>query len=118
MYRYSEAQTATTAYKTSNPQPRATEFLPKSMVYNWPNPVYGTTTNIRYYVSEDADVIIRIFDYAGLKIAELSGHAVGGVDNEMSWDVSGIQSGVYLAQIEVRSGSRKESAVIKIAVVK
>lgn len=118
MYRYDEGRTASTMQRTANARPRATEFLPKSMVYNWPNPVYGKSTNIRYYVSENASVTIKIFDYAGTKVAEFSGQAVGGADNEIRWDVSDIQSGVYLAHVEASSGGKTESAVIKIAVVK
>ncbi|HEY4613095.1 MAG TPA: T9SS type A sorting domain-containing protein, partial [Bacteroidota bacterium] len=99
-------------------EPKSAEFFPKSLVYNWPNPVYGSTTQIRYYVSEDADVKIKIFDLVGSKITELSSRAVGGIDNELTWDVSGIQSGVYLAHVEVTGAARSESAVIKIAVIK
>lgn len=118
MYRADEGQTATTVRRTTNARPRAADLLPRSMVYNWPNPVYGKSTNIRYYVSENAQVTIRIFDYAGAKVAELSGQAVGGVDNEILWDVSEIQSGVYLAHVEASAGGKTESAVIKIAVIK
>lgn len=118
MYRYDEGGRASTLQRTASARPRSTEFLPKSMVYNWPNPVYGNVTNIRYYVSENARVTVRIFDYAGKKVAELSSHAVGGVDNELLWDVSNIQSGVYLAHVEASGAGRTESAFIKIAVVK
>ena len=38
------------------------EFLPKSRVYNWPNPVYGELTHIRFYSSEDAEVKVSIVD--------------------------------------------------------
>lgn len=118
MYRNDEGQTASTLQRTTNARPRTTEFLPKSMVYNWPNPVYGKSTNIRYYVSENARVTVRIFDYAGVKVAELSAQAVGGTDNEILWDVSDIQSGVYLALVEASGGGKTESAVIKIAVIR
>jgi hypothetical protein len=40
------------------------------------------------------------------------------MDNEVEWDVSNIQSGVYLAQIESDSGKSSSSVVIKIAVIK
>lgn len=118
MYRYSTEQTSYTPLKTLNPNPLSTEFFPRSLVYNWSNPVYGNSTQIRYFVSENASVTVRIFDLAGSQVTELKGQAVGGIDNEIAWDVSGIQSGVYLAQVEVRSGGKTESAVIKIAVVK
>ncbi|MEX0602534.1 MAG: hypothetical protein WD295_04275, partial [Bacteroidota bacterium] len=53
---------------TQNPVPLASGFLPKSRVYNWPNPVYGSTTHVRYYVAEPADVVVTVFDLSGLKI--------------------------------------------------
>lgn len=98
--------------------PVSSEFLPKSRVYNWPNPVYGQTTNIRYYTSENAAITVMIFDLVGLKIAELKAQAKGGLDGEISWDVSNIQSGVYLARLEAAASSRTEVAFFKIAVVK
>jgi hypothetical protein len=98
--------------------PLSIEFFPKSRVYNWPNPVYGQSTQIRYFTSEDANVTITILDLSGKKITELSGHGTAGLDNEVPWNVSNIQSGVYLARVEVRGASRSEVVIIKIAVVK
>jgi len=103
---------------TQNPVPISSQFLPSSRVYNWPNPVYGNSTQIRYFVPEDAAITVEIFDLAGLKIAELRGPAVGGVDGELTWNVEGIQSGIYLARVEARSALRADAIVIKIAVVK
>ena len=97
---------------------RINEFFPTSRAYNYPNPVYEGSTNIRYYVSEDASINIKIFDLAGDYVAELNDEAQGGVDNETVWDVSNIQSGVYLARIEASASGQTEQVVIKIAVVK
>lgn len=98
---------------------RINEFFPANRAYNYPNPVYEGTTNIRYYVSEDSKINIKIFDLAGDFVAELNDDAQGGMDNETVWNVGNIQSGVYLARIEANSTSGKtEQAVIKIAVVK
>lgn len=98
---------------------REKTFFPKNRTYNWPNPVYGKTTYIRTYVSRDADVNIKIFDLAGDLVDELNLKAIGGLDNEVAWDVSQIQSGAYLARVEVKSKSGKtDSKIIKIAVVK
>ncbi len=98
---------------------KSEEFFPVEKAYNWPNPVYGSDTFIRYYVSEDSDVNIKIFDIAGDLAAELSDKARGGLDNETKWDVSRIQSGVYFARIEVKGISGKSSSkLIKIAVIK
>jgi len=94
-------------------------FLPKDRSYNYPNPVYGTTTNIRYFVNEDSNINIKIFDISGELVAELNNTAKGGFDNETIWNVSNIQSGIYLARIEAVGNSGKtETNIIKIAVVK
>lgn len=96
-----------------------TEFFPSNRTYNYPNPVYGGTTQIRYYVSEDAKINIKIFDLAGDYVAELNDFARGGFDNETKWDAGNIQSGIYLARVEAESITGKiESQVIKIAIVK
>jgi hypothetical protein len=98
--------------------PISTELFPKSRVYNWPNPVYGQSTQIRYFTSEDANVTITILDLSGKKITELAGRGTAGMDNEVTWNVANIQSGVYLARVEARGTSRTEVVIVKIAVVK
>lgn len=104
------------AAKTTN---IVNSFLPKDRSYNYPNPVYGSTTNIRYFVNEDSKINIKIFDISGSLVAELNNTAQGGFDNETVWNVSNIQSGVYLAIIEADGSSGKtETNIIKIAVVK
>ncbi len=105
--------------KAASGQSIAAGFFPADRAYNYPNPVYDGQTNIRYYVSEDAKINIRIFDLAGDYVAELNDNARGGLDNETTWNVGNIQSGVYLARIEVTGVSGKtDSKIIKIAVVK
>lgn len=95
------------------------EYFPKSKAYNWPNPVYEGQTNIRFFVSKDSDVVIKIFDVAGDLVEELKDRAIGGFDNEIAWDVSNIQSGVYFAHLNVNSsGGNADYKIIKIAVVK
>ncbi|MGD8777771.1 MAG: T9SS type A sorting domain-containing protein [Ignavibacteria bacterium] len=95
------------------------EFFPKNRAYNWPNPVYENETYIRYYVSEDSDVNIKIFDLAGDFVDELNHNGIGGIDNEVTWHVGDIQSGVYFARIEVNGKSgNSDNKIIKIAVIK
>lgn len=95
-----------------------TEFLPKDKVYNWPNPVYGNQTYFRIYVSEDANVNIRIYDYSGSFVDEITGTAIGGLENEFVWNVSQIESGIYMARVEVSSKNKSDFKIIKVAVVK
>ncbi|MCF8240882.1 MAG: T9SS type A sorting domain-containing protein [Melioribacteraceae bacterium] len=95
------------------------QYFPKDKAYNWPNPVYGNETYIRYYVSEDSKVNIKIFDLAGDYVAELNDNASGGFDNETTWNVSEIESGVYFARLQVNGSSGKQDEkIIKIAVIK
>lgn len=96
-----------------------TDYFPMDKAYNWPNPVYGDETKIRFYVSENSNAEIKIFDLAGDLVAELNGSAAGGMDNEITWNVNNIQSGVYLAHLTVKSvGGKSDSKLIKISVIK
>jgi len=104
------------------PAPPASEFFPASMAYNWPNPVGkedGFVTHIRYRVATDATVTIRVFDLAGVLVTSFDGIAArGGLDSEVSWDASGVESGIYFAQVEASGAGGSGHAVIRIAVVK
>jgi len=92
-------------------------LMPSSRAFNYPNPNEGNSTTIRYYLNEEADVKIRIIDTAGILVDDFKGPGMGGIDNEIEWDVAEIASGVYLCQIEARGSGKKESKIIKIMVV-
>ncbi len=94
------------------------ELLPKSLAYNWPNPVYGGKTNIRYFLGKSAIVKIKILTMSGELVEELQGTNYVGLDNEISWDVTKIQSGIYFAEITASGSGGDQQQVIKIAVVK
>jgi hypothetical protein len=102
----------------------SSEFLPASRVYNWPNPVKATDgfrTHIRYYTASDASVTIKIFDMAGDLVTDFGGrtfHAPAGLDQEVEWDVSGIQSGLYFAHIDAKGATSSGTSIIKVVVIK
>lgn len=90
-----------------------------SNAYNWPNPVRaedGFKTHLRYYLTADATVTIKILDLAGDLVTELRGRGLANFDNEIEWDVTNIQSGIYFAHLEAEGGG--SAAIVKIAVVK
>lgn len=95
-----------------------TDLLPAEAVYNWPNPNIENYTFIRYRLNEDAEVSIKIFDLAGDLVKTLEGTGYGQTDNEVRWDLNGVQSGVYIGRVEARSSTKSEVQIIKIAVVK
>jgi len=80
--------------------------------------VYKDETRIRCYVAEDARVSVTIYDLAGVEIYHTEFSAVGGVDNEIAWNVQGIESGIYLGHVTARSADKSGFKIIKIAIVK
>lgn len=98
--------------------PVSSSFFPADRVYNWPNPVYDNNTHFRFFVGQDALVKITVFDIAGDLVSELATDAVGGIDNEIRWDVSDIESGIYFARVEASGAGNSGNAVIKVAIVK
>ncbi|HQV31810.1 MAG TPA: T9SS type A sorting domain-containing protein, partial [Calditrichia bacterium] len=96
----------------------AADLLPKESVYNWPNPNQDNFTFIRYRLNSAAEVSIKIFDLAGDLVANLTGTGIANTDNEVRWDLSAVESGVYLARVEARGGGGSAAQMIKIAVVK
>lgn len=110
--RHSNSNTGKSSLSTTNP------CLPQDRVYNWPNPAYGSTTNIRYYLGSQVNSVkIKIMDLSGELVTTLNGTVNSGFDNEVVWDVSKVQSGIYIAVLELDGGCN-ETASIKIAVVK
>ena len=95
------------------------EKLPSYKVYNWPNPVYDSKTYIRYYINGNATTVtVKILDLSGELVTKLNGTAISNADNEITWDVSSVQSGVYYGVVEAEIDGSKERKIIKIAVVK
>jgi hypothetical protein len=117
--RYGNAQNSASV-SASTGQQKISEYFPQARVYNYPNPVISGETFIRFFVSEDSDISVKIFDLAGDYVAELTGFASGGLDGEIRWNVSSIESGVYLARVEAKSvvSGKTDYKIIKIAIIK
>ena len=93
-------------------------LMPVKTVYNYPNPTEGNITTIRYYLRDEANVLVKIYDMAGELVDELTGTSFPEIDNEVVWDITNVESGVYLASVKAESDSESNTAIIKIAVVK
>jgi hypothetical protein len=98
--------------------PVTQEFFPANRSYNWPNPVHEGVTHIRYYIRENATVRVKIFDFAGDLVTEIAGSGMGGMDNEVDWNVGNVQSGIYFARIEANGAGGSGVNIVKVAVVK
>lgn len=88
-------------------------------VYCWPNPT-SDVSRIRITVPYAAQAEVRIFDLAGRKIAVLHGQssAPGPLAFELPWDVSRVESGVYIGRVIVHGNGGSQESQLKIAVVK
>jgi hypothetical protein len=113
-----DARNTGAAFDVLTGRPLSTQFFPPGRAYNWPNPVYDGRTYIRYYLGGNATVRITVYDFAGDKVAAFPGPGIGGMDNEVAWDVSGVQSGVYFARIEASGEGHTGSTIVRVAVVK
>ncbi|MEE9465847.1 MAG: T9SS type A sorting domain-containing protein, partial [Candidatus Neomarinimicrobiota bacterium] len=92
--------------------------LDKARVYNYPNPVTGGRTKIRFYTGQATRATIRIFTVEGLPVSDVTLTDLATNDyNEWVWQVGDNPSGLYYAVVEVE-GSDTESALVKIAVVR
>jgi hypothetical protein len=106
-------------FKSEFIPPVFSEKLPKDKVYNWPNPVYDNNTFIRYFLNGNtSEVNIKIVDLSGELVTLLTGTTFSNSENEVSWNVSDVQSGIYYGIVEAQIDGSKFSRTIKIAIVK
>jgi len=99
------------------PQP-SEELLVQELVYNYPNPTEGNFTTIHYFVNYPADIYIKIYDLSGEVIDEIRTVGQPLIDNEVIWNLDGIESGVYNARLEAVGNGKREYKFFKIAVIK
>jgi M6 family metalloprotease-like protein len=97
--------------------PAEGDLLPANMAFNYPNPANGQTV-IRYYLKEDAQVDIRIYDLSGMLVDQFPGPGTGLTHNERLWDCSGFASGVYLCRVEAQAEKENQVVFFKMAIVK
>lgn len=106
-------------FKSGNSPVNISGKLPPDKVYNWPNPVYDNQTFIRYYLNGNAsNVNVKILDLSGELVTTLTGTAFSFTDNEVKWDASTVQSGIYYGVVEAFFDSGEETQIFKIAIVK
>ena len=113
--RHSRKRVSLNDGQVNMPQPAV---LDRARVYNYPNPVTGGRTTIRFYTGSATRANIRIFTVEGLPVQEVTLTDLATNDyNEWVWQVGDNPSGLYYAVVKV-VGAQTESVLVKIAVVK
>lgn len=97
----------------------ASALVAEKSFYNYPNPVVGGKTYVRYRLTSPSEATLTVYDMAGNQIYQpKTVPAEVGNDNEVEVDCGGLASGVYLCRLEVNSAGKKEVVFCKMAVVK
>jgi hypothetical protein len=117
MYGYNAGHTNSVPSDLLPVVPVYADLMPDKSVYNYPNPAKDETI-IRYFLSRDAQVDIKIYDLSGDLVAETSQTGKANTENEYKWDCSKYASGVYLCRVEAKSDKGKNVVFCKVALVK
>jgi hypothetical protein len=76
---------------------------PVMLLQNFPNPVISTTT-ISFEVTEPNTLItLEIFDITGVKITTLLDTRIPSGYQELEWDATGVDKGIYLCVLKAES---------------
>ena len=87
--------------------------------YNYPNPITDGTTTFRFYVGNSATSAVRVIIYnaAGFLVSDdlINDELTPYEFNEIIWDASQFDAGLYLAEIKPNLG---QSELVRLVVVK
>jgi hypothetical protein len=94
------------------------ELFDKKRTYVYPNPARNGKTKIRVFNYSADKINIKIYDAAGYFVDEIQSD----IDKNSSiwetvWDVTNIESGVYLIKLTVSNDKREESTILKVGVI-
>ena len=84
--------------------------------YNYPNPITKGYTTFRFYVKNENEVKINIYDIYGLKIKSLQTSQINKNEyNEIKWNnIKNLYPGLYYAEVIFENRSTE---LIKIAII-
>lgn len=80
-------------YQSINQDPEKPDIF--QLFQNYPNP-FNSYTRIEFYLPKAAHVSIDIFDVSGKKVGTLTDSYLNGGSHNITWNASGLTSGVYL----------------------
>lgn len=94
------------------------KLFDKKKTYVYPNPVRNNIAKIRMFNYSADKVEIKIYDTAGYFVNEIKENI--NVENgiwETEWNVSTVESGVYLIRLTALNGNNEDSVILKVGVI-
>jgi M6 family metalloprotease-like protein len=91
--------------------------LPKEEFYCYPNPSLDGRTTIRYFLGDDAQVTMTVYDLSGKKVEEIAMNGSRGT-MERSWNGGALATGVYRIILKANFNGATETAFTDIAIIK
>ncbi len=93
-------------------------LMDKSRTYIYPNPAKDNYIKIRIQVESANYIECEIYDLAGYYIDKLIlDNPVQGMPNEIVWNVSELESGIYYVDITDQGNNRAQSKLVKAGIV-
>ena len=99
------------------------KIFDEKKTYVYPNPSYGEDLKFRIYLNGKAHIRIDIYDIAGYKISTIeknfdSTDIDKAKEQEVSWSLDNINSGIYLAKLHVNGNTITQEKIIKFGIIK
>ena len=96
---------------------QGSSILNRSYVY--PNPILDGLAKIRVESISASYINVYVYDLAGYFIKEFNSDLFqeGTQISEWSWNVSGLEPGIYFAHVEVGSDNKKDTQIVKVAIL-
>ena len=117
-YRYSSPNNS--RYLKLNTPLESSFIIDLDQTYAYPNPSFNENVIFRIHVGLAESLNIKIFDIAGFLVENLPIDISSSTNSikEVHWDVSSINSGVYMARVVGTKDSKKEQKIIKVGIIK
>jgi hypothetical protein len=84
---------------------------------NYPNP-FNPSTVINYTLPFDSKVSVKVFDITGREIAQLVNNFENTGNHSVTFNASGLSSGVYFYTITAQTGSQEFKKTMKMILTK
>ncbi|MFC1759990.1 T9SS type A sorting domain-containing protein, partial [Candidatus Neomarinimicrobiota bacterium] len=118
MYHHDEINSNIIEIEYINEKTGGNELIDKKRTYVYPNPARNGNTTIRVFNYSAEKINLKIYDAAGYFVNEIQRN-IDVINSawETEWDVTDIESGVYLIKLSATNQDSEESTILKVGVI-